>query len=76
MNLQLQSRVVKIERGEEWSVVTLSFTGKVTDTKIITAKECYMESELKLKTAVADTLVIGSTFTAHVNDQDSPRDFS
>jgi hypothetical protein len=69
MKIKMQGRATDIKRGDEYTSVTLSFTGKVLNTRFISAKETTMSGVLMVKTAIADDIKIGSVFTATFDDE-------
>lgn len=64
MNIKMTSRVRKIERDADHTIVVLDFMGKINDTKIVNdAAKTSMSAQLTMRTMVADQLKIGSIFT-------------
>ena len=65
----MKSHVTGIKRENEFTFVNLDFSGKVLNTRFIAAKDTTMTAELKIKTAVADDVRLGSIFTLVLDDE-------
>lgn len=69
MKIKMQGRVSNIKRGDEFTDLTITFKGKVLNTRYIAGKDTAMQAELKIKSVISDEIKFGSVFTIVMDDE-------